>query len=63
MRGISLSNNPVINANFESVGTNQLPTGWLVRTGSEYAVISVIGVEKLGGLQYGKRKIGKNNDY
>jgi RHS repeat-associated protein len=32
--------NPVINANFESVGTNQLPTGWLVRTGSEYAVSS-----------------------
>ncbi|MCZ0756682.1 DNRLRE domain-containing protein, partial [Anoxybacillus sp. J5B_2022] len=32
--------NPVVNANFESVGTNNLPTDWLVRTGSGYAVSS-----------------------
>ncbi|MCZ0756645.1 RHS repeat-associated core domain-containing protein [Anoxybacillus sp. J5B_2022] len=36
----SLAVNPVVNSSFESVGTNSLPTGWTIRTGSEYSISS-----------------------
>ena len=36
----SLAVNPVVNSSFESVGTNNLPTGWTIRTGSEYSISS-----------------------